>query len=457
MVLEKETGKEVAKFYTSPSTDQLEMQKNQPSLQRFRQFFDFAGVLIPVSKRDTDEMQLMANAGRDPGLTILGFKPRGSIPFYHSVSATFLIYPNDDVVQGSRQAFAQLHSSMLRKNVLAIGEALHRSTWQSRLVAIYPLEEVESEDNYLAPCMMVTQLPFEDDIRAVVPDEASKEIDRQQEQQKSLLERTLCSNPDAISSNPDIFATPEDGCSGNIASEQLVSAAMELLSRQHLASMELGFDFENAAMTEFYTYLKNIAFNTTHETPTFDTRLDEDLVLQVAKREIVTFSACLPDDVKNQPAQLRKRPKDFPPDESGIDWVELHEAGKLGACKIEQLKQYLRSVGKSSVLDITLQHGSFKSVDQTQSSSTRQASLFREERMNWYLVSQISWRNSIRTIKGFIIRSKWRPNPKHGRKRLLVPLVQMPQWYLPLSSPSHNISNSQNLKLQYDSSDFGIS
>lgn len=371
MVLEKDTGKEVAKFYSSPTADQLEIQKNQPGLKRFRQFFDFAGELIPFTKWDMDEMQLIANAGRGPGLTILGFKPRDSIPSYHSVSATFLIYPNDDVVQGSREAFAHLHSSMLRRNVLAIGEALHRSTWQSRLVAIYPLHEVASDGNYLAPSMMVTQLPFENDIRAVVPDEASKEFDRQMERQRSLLEGGIRSNPDVMNSNRDVSVTNDDDYSGNIASEQLVSAAMELIRRQDMPLMELGFNFENAAMTEFYTYLKNIAFRTTHEKHDFDTRLDKEYVLQVAKREIDSFYARLPNDVVKEPSTTsRKRQRDFPPDESGIAWKALYEEDKIGACTIDQLKQYLKSEGKSLVLRIKLQQCSVISLNEPQPSST---------------------------------------------------------------------------------------
>jgi hypothetical protein len=363
-ILEKDTGKEVAKFYTSPSSEQREIQNNQPGLHRLRQFFDFAGELIPVTKADLDEMQLIASGGRDPGLTILGFKPRASIPSYHSISATFLIYPNDDVVQGSREAFAHLHASMLRKNVVAIGEALYRSTWQSRLVAIYPLQEVVAHDNYLAPCMMVTQLPFEDDIRAVVEDEASKEVDRLKERQKLLLERGIVSNPDTLTIDCIAnLATLDDHCTGYVASEQLVSAAVNLIGRQDLSSMELGFDFENAAMTEFYAYLKSIAFNTTHEMQTFDTRLDEELVLQIARREIDAFSACLPNDVENQSSKLvRKRRKDLPEDESGIDWKELYDEDMIGSCKIDQLKQYLRSVGKSLVIRIKLGLFPFKSV-----------------------------------------------------------------------------------------------
>lgn len=350
LVLEKETGKEVAKFYAAPNTDQRETQKNQPGLRRFRQFYDFAGELIPVSKGDMQEMQLMANAKRDPGLTILGFKPRDSIPFYHAVPVTYLIYPNDEVVQGSREAFAQLHAAMLRMNVLAIGEALNRSTWQSRLVAIHPLEEVTSEDNYLAPCMMVTQLPFEDDVRAVVPDETSKQFDRQKERQE-ILEQPFCPNPDMIASNLDNLASTQDNWSASIASQELVSAAIDLTSRQELLCVELGLDFENAAMTEFYSYLKSVAFNTKHETYSFDTRLDEELVLQVAKKEIDAFAELLPADIETSAAKLsRKRTYDLPPDESGIDWRELHERREVGTCKVDQLKHFLRSVGKFSYL-----------------------------------------------------------------------------------------------------------
>ena len=82
-----------------------------------------------MPKEDVDSIRVFANGAYDPGLTILGFKSRSSVPFYHSITSTYLILPSDSDVLGSANAFAQLRASMLRKNVVAIGEVLHRETW----------------------------------------------------------------------------------------------------------------------------------------------------------------------------------------------------------------------------------------------------------------------------------------------------------------------------------------
>lgn len=243
MVLEKDTGKEVAKFWTKPTAEQREYQKSQTSMQRFRQFFHFANELVPITPNDMKKINQNANGGYAPGLTILGFKPMDSIPSYHSISKTFIVFPNDTDVKGSINAFMHLHATMLRKNVLAMGEALHRETSQSRLVAVYPFEETE----HLPPGMYVKSLPFEDDMRRIVPDAASIEFDLP----KELAARKFVGEyPDNHGSNTkELFDSDDKNhVTGNIASEELIDAAMNLMNRQSIKSAEIGEDFENSAL-----------------------------------------------------------------------------------------------------------------------------------------------------------------------------------------------------------------
>ena len=344
--MEKDSGNEVARFWTKPDAEQREIQNNQPALKRFRQFFDFAGELVPISKDDTQTMLKNSNGGFDPGLTILGFKPRDAIPSYHCVSTTYLIFPNDSEIKGSRKGFLSLYRAMVRKNVLAVGEVLHRETLQSRLVAIYPLDE--DDDN--SPGMYVMQLPFEDDIRAVAPDEASMEFDR-------LAEKSGVKNEDepevATSSTEVEILDPDnkdENSTGNIASEELVDAAIKLMRKQNL-EQELGVDYENAALSEFYSYLKSVAFDAPKETNDYDTIIsaeDTEDILKIAKAEIDAFNASLPVDIEKPKAETKKRVRKLVSDNSGIDWKELYNRDEMETCKIDQLKKYLRSVGEFS-------------------------------------------------------------------------------------------------------------
>jgi hypothetical protein len=332
--MEKDSGNEVARFWTKPDAEQREIQNNQPALKRFRQFFNFAGELVPITKDDSQTMLKNSNGGFEPGLTILGFKPRDAIPSYHCVSTTYLIFPNDTEIKGSRKGFLSLYRAMVRKNVLAVGEVLHRETLQSRLVAIYPLDE----DDENSPGMYVMQLPFEDDIRAVAPDEASMEFDR-------LAGKSGVKNeddPETATSSNDVEILDHDNndenLTGNIASEELVDAAIKLMCKQNLNEHELGVDYENAALSEFYSYLKSVAFDAPKEINNYDTIIPAEGILKIAKAEIDAFNASLPIDIEKPKAETKKRVRKIAPDDSGIDWKELYNRDEID----------LRSVGECS-------------------------------------------------------------------------------------------------------------
>lgn len=133
---------------------------------------------------------------------------------------------------------------------------------------------------------------------------------------------------------------------GNIASEELITTAMNLMSRQTISSAEIGEDFENAALTEFYSYLKSVAFDIPKEENNYDTIVNKDAILTIAEEEINAFRSCLPIDIERpKESASRKRIRKIVPDDSGIDWIELYRTSEIEACKVDQLKKYLRSAG----------------------------------------------------------------------------------------------------------------
>ena len=75
-------------------------------------------------------------------LLLLGFKPL--LDAFEAVTNLVLVdkpvfeYPHDYYVKGSKTAFDTLHASMIRKNVMEIGELLLWITAASRIVAITP-------------------------------------------------------------------------------------------------------------------------------------------------------------------------------------------------------------------------------------------------------------------------------------------------------------------------------
>jgi len=344
-ILEKDTGKEVARFWTKPDAEQKEIQNNQPGILRFRRFFRFAGEPLPITEGDTKKMLENSNGSFEPGLTILGFRPRDSIPYYHCVSTTFLIFPNESEVKGSNNAFFHLYCAMVRKNVLAFGEVLLRETSQSRLVAIYPLED---DDDQMPPGMYVMQLPFEDDMRAISPDRASIEL-HESEIPPGKSGVKIEDKPETASNEVE-FLQPDsqaEDLEDNIASEKLVDAAIKLMIKQNLNERRLGVHYDNAALAEFHSYLKSVAFDMPKETNTYDTRVSVEKILRTAEAEIDAFKAYLPVDVeKPKTTKSNKRFRNLVSDDSGIDWKELYNRDEIETCKIDQLKKYLRSVGK---------------------------------------------------------------------------------------------------------------
>lgn len=332
-----------------------------PGLGRLRQFAHLGGQDVPLSMADLQQIRHEANlCPTKPSLRVLGFRPSHTRLHYHSMDAAYLIYPNDTLVKGSAQAFSELHSAMLRKQVVGIGEVLHRLHWSSRLVALIPLptssstpgasvqdEKDEKENERLLttpPGMMVVTLPFEDDIRTLEEDEAYTEWMRRQ-----------------VGEAPNDNVKPEiepsnamiSPLSIQLASEDLLQATTRLIQRHGLVDTCLGEDFENAALTEFFTYLEEVALELPHdetESPTFDTRPNEELLAEALGDCIDKFRQALPEDIeipktKSGGGTKRKAAKDLPPDDSGMDWQDLYESDELNTVKVPHLKAYLRSVG----------------------------------------------------------------------------------------------------------------
>lgn len=338
-----------------------------PGLQRLRSYAKFGDELIPISTEDLTALKKSANANKEFGcLSLLGFQPNNTIPWYHMTDSAYLIYPSEDLnttanTGMNREAFCHLHASMLRKGVLAMGEVLHRVQWTSRLVAIYPLEPSGGGDGVLdgneketrpaqPPGMMVITLPFEDDMRALELDAAMKELLVKQpiifKDEPDLVDPAVKMEPDMIESNENTTVNGNEN-KGNIASEELVQATVDLIGRQRLEGMELGKDFENAALAEFFNYLESVALEVPlgEEEEDFDTRIDDDTILDAAQDQIEAVVKLLPEDVEiSKTSGARKRK--LVADDSGFDWEDLYRTDALADCKVPDLKKYLRSVGE---------------------------------------------------------------------------------------------------------------
>jgi hypothetical protein len=340
-----------------------EPQKGFDKIHTFCNFVDQE--LIPFSKKDLKEMRRLCNGQMEgTNLVLWGFKKMDSIPFYHALEGSYFVYPQvdgDKMAKENRTAFANLHSAMLKKRVCAIGEFLGRSIYSSKLVALFPLSEEfyrakedsddGEEEEYVEeepkqkrpPGLILTPLPFEDDIRELEVDEAMKEL--RIEVPEDLVMNDIKQEASAPIPVPNTIESDTLDMMKSIASEELVTSAMELIDCQRLEGYEIGDDFDNAVLERFFNYVEDIAMGLNprdRKKVKFDTEIDEKEILDVAQSEIEKFKALLPDDVKKRAVEKKRK---LIPDDSGLDWEQLIRDNEVDSCTMANLKSYLRSVG----------------------------------------------------------------------------------------------------------------
>lgn len=282
---------------------------------RERKYFEFAGAKVPVSEVDKLNIKKQGSANQEfPSLILLGFKDK-DVPFYHSMRSSYFCYPNNVDVVGSESAFVHLHASMLKKKVIGIGEFLPPRSRVAKLVAIKPIPAQldESEDLIRPAGLLVTYLPFEEEVRAIAPDQASEALES--------------------------YGT-------DIAPPELVTAAENLVAKSTLKGAEISQDFENAYIGRLWDYVQHVALDeglkANHK---YDTEVDHEATKKVLGEQIDAFVALLPEDVK--PESTARKRKAAVVDSSEVDWKQAHLNGELAQFRNADLKKQLQSMGLS--------------------------------------------------------------------------------------------------------------
>jgi len=289
---------------------------------RIQTYVEFGGEHIPLSRDEVSMVKQGSNTNdKYASISLIGFQHLCSLPPIHMTmdDKYYIVYPNEDSVNGSKKAFDSLYASMVRKEVFAVGELLTRVTGMCRLVAILP--EIEGEENEDAPPsqpgFLVFQLPYEDDVRAV--DEEN---------------------------NDD---------SGNfVADETTIDAAVKLIQKQRMDGIEFGYSFENPALKNFWNYIQSVALglplsnnDDSAEEDCDQTIMNVEDIIRCASKEIEGLKTCLPEEeIGVKTREPAKRKISVVEDDSGIDWVHAYETNTLSDYTSYELKKYLRSVGE---------------------------------------------------------------------------------------------------------------
>lgn len=143
-------------------------------------FFPIGGEKVRLTKGDLDKIRNFD----EPGMTLVGFKPRSKIKPYHNYRTSYFIYPDEERVGGSGAVFDAFIKVLAKKELVAIVKFIPRKGCQLRICALVPQKESYDEDHFQTPeGFNLIFLPYSEDIASFTgdkttaqPAEISKEL-----------------------------------------------------------------------------------------------------------------------------------------------------------------------------------------------------------------------------------------------------------------------------------------
>lgn len=126
---------------------------------------------------DTQELSAIKTFD-EPGMHLMGFKPRSSLKLYHNITHSSFIYPDDNNVKGSGLALSALHKKMLEMDRIAICRLIPRRGSTPHYVALIAAAETLDDDGVQVepPGFHIIWLPFADDIRSLKIEPRAAEV-----------------------------------------------------------------------------------------------------------------------------------------------------------------------------------------------------------------------------------------------------------------------------------------
>lgn len=127
-----------------------------------RTYVDIAGQHIYVSRKEMDQTKQFC----EPGLRLIGFKPRSSLKPHHRIFHSYFVYPSDKGVTGSATFMSALLGGMIDRKLLAVASYVARKNAEPVLVALLPQAEEEDSDQVKPPGFHMVRLPWGEEIRS---------------------------------------------------------------------------------------------------------------------------------------------------------------------------------------------------------------------------------------------------------------------------------------------------
>lgn len=140
----------------------------------------------------------------EPGLYLMGFKPKTCLKKYYHVKPGQFLYPDENTVSGSTTLFSALLRKCLDREVMPICKYIPGKSFPPRFAALLPQEEELDEHKVQTtpPGFHVVFLPFADDFRKVKLDETVRANTDQIDKAKEMIKKL------AFTFNSESFENP---------------------------------------------------------------------------------------------------------------------------------------------------------------------------------------------------------------------------------------------------------
>lgn len=162
----------------------------------------FGGEKVIFEKEEVTSMKTFG----DPGLLLMGFKPRSSVKTYHHIRPAQFLYPSEKSVSGSTTLFSALLGRCIAKDVVPICRFIPRRNSPPRFVALLPQEEEIDEHNNQVkpPGFHVIFLPFTDDLRRIKYEQTPKATTEQINKAKQVIKNLTSGFDSSNFENPSL-------------------------------------------------------------------------------------------------------------------------------------------------------------------------------------------------------------------------------------------------------------
>lgn len=162
----------------------------------------FGGEKVIFEKEEVDAMKTLG----DPGLLLMGFKPKSSLKSYYHIRPAQFLYPSEKSVSGSTTLFSALLTRCIARDVVPICRLIPRRNAAPRFVALLPQEEEldEHKAQVCPPGFHVIFLPFTDDLRRLKYEQTPKATEEQVTKAKEVIKKLTLGFESSQFENPSL-------------------------------------------------------------------------------------------------------------------------------------------------------------------------------------------------------------------------------------------------------------